>query len=1115
MKSFDECLIKFNTKVEEFIKEYKLLDDKAPFTLDIIEEITKIFNENYDESINEVNTYEKRKNKLDESFNKILSDYYKLEKQRNNDLKGKQSTIKKELDEKIKTSKSELNALKKQYEKSEFETLNDISFYVDSSNQNIDMFEIEYKDNINRFAYQIGVAKSSYNSNIDTFNSQLELQLEKVKAEYDKNMRTNHDNFNALVESYNLVIDEKNELIENKQKEYNEAKIELNNKKRQEYVLLNNQIKELSNEKNDKISVYRNTYTEAQNKDNVEKEKSNNDYKAQNFKANKDFVKNINELDNKIRDIREKFENYCQELNQNKYYNIYDLHVEQEKLIKQFLESEANSNKVKQEIKRINKIFYDRMVDEDKRTEKIIKSAEKEYLSNTKKEMYQKKLLDISRNSFFSRLTEKQTRDNKYYQEKNNGYEDVYNYHSSVANNVYNKHANKALLESSIRNLEIEKEIDEIDAKFQIQIETLSDVIKKYQLEIQIARRLNELNDLFLTEKYNREVSFLTVSNLLKIEKCKVLDIYNINQYELNIKNSKNVLDYSKNKIRIQNDKYKSLKQQDILIQNKQLEMIVSKTSFDEYSINYFATNDLELLKKEYNYTTSLNKSKLLREKYIVELDEYQNVLQSYIIIHSNMVKSWNDIIDYIFDNITETKNRIVKKFISTLQKEFKELLNNLNDTYKELVSNEIDHHLKFDNDFKYKEHFENHKKVLNGELDIVRRQKEALVYELERYKQRNDDLRLKLFTSQYESAKNKDEKKTKRTNERLYMKELKSNLIVINDLEAKVDELAKKNEEIEKKYSKKYNTIKSEQDIDNAPYQLYSNNVIKLHEEIKEFINKKESSDELDARGNYKKDIRFISKELTEQLFNNTSTFSNKYQENYDASIKKINENYESDLESYKSNSISIYEKAKEKFNKDNQTDQNILKTLINEKTEIEKNYDNTIRRNDITHKKEINEILLSKKQNTNQFYVELYAVGDNLHDIEADYEEFLKNHTTQYEITKQNIIDETIRLKESYNESLKNYINNRKAIINHLPSAIKANEKELRETYKQKNKELDLKSVQAKKDLNTKARLEKKNLNIIEVNYNTALVKITAREKYQKAKEKKSLSAELAKAN
>ena len=1115
MKSFDECLIKFNNKVEEFIKEYKLLDDKAPFTLDIISEITKIFNDNYDSSINEVNTYEKRKNKLDESFNKILSDYYKQDKHRNNELKAKQSAIKKELDDKIKLSKMELNELKKQYEKNEYETLSDISFYVESSNQNIDMFEIEYKDNINRFAYQIGVAKSSYNSNIDTFNSQLELQLEKIKDEYDKNMANNNDNFNALVESYNLVIAEKIQLIENKRKEYNAAKVELNNKKRQEYVLLNNQIKELSDEKNDKITGYKNTYSEAQAKDNAEKETNNSDYKSQNFKANKDFVQNINELDNKIRDIREKFEKYCQELNQNKYYSIYDLHVEQEKLIKQFLESENNSNKVKREIKRINKVFYDRMIDEDKKTEKIIKNAEKEFLYNTKNEMYQKKLLDISRNTFFSKLTEKQTRDNKYYQEKSNGYEVVYNYNSSIANNVYNKHANKVLLESSIRNLKIEKEIDETDAKFQIQIETLNDVIKKYQLEIQIAKRLNELNNLFLTEKYNREVSFLTVSNLLKIEKCKVLDIYNINQYELNIKNSKNVLDYSKNKIRIQNEKYKALKQQDILIQNKQLEMIVSKTAFDEYSINYFADTDTDLLNKEHSYTTSLNKSKLLKEKYVVELDEYQNVLQSYIIIHSNMVKAWNEIIDYIFDNIAETKNRIVKKFISTLQKEFRELLNNLNDTYKEIISNEIDNHLKFDNDFKYKEHFENHKKVLNSELDIIKRQKDSLLYELEKYKQRNDDLRLKLFTSQYETAKNKDEKKSKRTNERLYLKELKSNLIVINDLESKIDELVKENDEIEKKYSKQYNTIKAEQDIDNAPYQSYSENVIKLHDEIKEFINKKESNDGLDARGSYKKEIRFISTDLAEELFNNTSSFSNKYQENYDASIKKINDNYEADLESYKANNTSVYEKAKEKFAKNNQTDLSILKSLINEKNEIEKNYDNTIRRNDITHKKEINEILLSKKQNTNQFYVELYAVGDNLSDIEADYEDFLRNHTNQYEITKQNIIDETIRLKQSYNESLKNYINNRKAIINHLPSAIKANEKDLRETYKQKNKELDLKSVQAKKDLNTRARLEKKNLNIIELNYNSALVKINAKERMQKAREKKSLNSELAKAN
>ena len=296
-----------------------------------------------------------------------------------------------------------------------------------------------------------------------------------------------------------------------------------------------------------------------------------------------------------------------EEINQNKYYNIYDLHVEQENLVKKNVRSQKDEKAIRNEIKKINKLFYNRVEEEDRKAEKVIKAAEKEYLLNTKKEVYQKKLLDISRNTFFNKLNEKQTRDNKYYQEKSNGYEDVYNYNSFVATSEYNKHANKVLLDSSIRNLEIEKEIDEIDAKFQIQIETLTDVIKKYQLEIQIAKRLNELNILYLTEKYNREVSFLTVSNILKIEKCKVLDIYNINQYELNIKNSKNILDYSKNKIKIQNEKYKSLKQQDIFIQNRQLQNIISKTAFDEYSINFFAETDEALLTKEYTFDNVTN----------------------------------------------------------------------------------------------------------------------------------------------------------------------------------------------------------------------------------------------------------------------------------------------------------------------------------------------------------------------------------------------------------------------------------------------------------------------------------------------------------------------------
>ena len=1115
MKSFDECLEKFNNKIQEFINEYRLLDDKKPFTLEIIDDIAKILNDNYSSSISETSSFERRKTKLEENFTKTFNEFTRTEKKRKNELKEKKENIKKDLENKINYSKKELTELKKQYEKNEYETINDINFYVDSSNQNIDMFEIEYKDNTNRFAYQIGVAKSSYNSNIDIFNSQLESQLEKLAEEYNKNIESSKSNFESLVESYNIVINEKNQLIENKKQEYNEAKITLNNKKRQEYVTLNNQIREFSDVKNAKIDDYKNAYVEAQTKDNTEKEHNNNDYKVQNFRANKEFVKNINELDNKIKILREEFDNYCQEINQNKYYNIYDLHLEQEKLVKQFMKNEKDEKKIKQEIKKINNLYYSRIMEEDKKTEKVLQAAEKEFTINTQKEVYQKKILDITRNTFFNKLNEKQTRNNKYYQEKTNGYEDLYNYNSSVALTEYNKKANKVLLDSSIRNLEIEKEIDETDAKFQIQIETLTDVIKKYQLEIQIAKRLNDLNILFLTEKYNREVSFLTVSNLLKIEKCKVLDLYNINQYELNIKNSKIILDYSKNKIKIQNEKYKTLKQQDILIQNKQLQNVISKTAFDEYSINFFSNIDEELLSKEYAYNTSINKTKLLREKYIVALDAYQNVLQSFIILYSNMAKTWNDVVDYIYEYITKTNDKIVRHFLTALEKIFKTLLNDLNDTYKELITSEISNDVKFDNDFKYKESYDDINKALRSKLDVVKIQKDALISDLERIKQRNDDLRLRIFTYQYEKGGNRHERHVKKKEIKANIKEVKENSVVIEELNEKISVLNKKTDDIQKKYDKQFNAVKTEQDSDNAPYQFFNTSVNKMYNEIKEYINNKEDDDSLSQKGKYKKKINFLSEDINSELFNNTTLFSIKYQENYNASSEKINRNYEEDLDNYKKINDANYEKAKDKFNKDNQVELNEIKNLIIEKTNIEKYYNNIIFKNDIDYKKNINEIYLAKKSNTNQFYTELYAVGDNLKDIEKDYYQFVKSHSEKYEIDKQIIIDETIETKNGYNETLKNYINNRKAIINHLPSAIKANEKELIDTYKTKNKELDEKLVLNKKELNAKNRAGKRNLNIIELNYNTAVVKLDAKDRIQKAKEKKAFANALAKAN
>jgi len=1114
MKDFTESLIKLNQAFDKFINDYKYLDYKEPFTDELLLNISKIFNMGIEDSSSEIQLLEKRAAKLEDSFKTTLKDYYKKEKLRKNELLEQIKSLKEKNEHEIDELKNNLRETKLKYEKNEYNNLNDIQFYIESSSQNIDMFEIEYKDNINRFAYQASVAKTSYNENIDTFNEQLDAQIEKVKKAYNESIENCDKNYNDLIESYNMIIAEKNKLIDNKKEEYHIAQVNLKNKKRNESTELNNLIRQYSEEKSAKIENYRTAYNDARDSDNLEKKAYFDDYKNENFRANKDFVTNINELDAKIKDLKDKFAKYCENEKQTQYYTIFSIHQEQEKIIKQFLIDNKDNQKIKKELKKINKLFYSRIMEEHRKTEKLLKNAEKNYLHNTKQNIYEKKILDISRTSFFAKLTEKQIRDNKYYQEKTNGYENIFNFYSTIAQNEYNKQANKVLLDSAIRNLHIEKEIDETDAKYQIQIETLTDVIKKYQLEIAIAEKLNKLNHIFLTEKYNREISFLTVSNLLKIEKCKVLDQYNKRQYELNIENSLNILEYSKKKINLQNEKYDALKRQDIVIANMELQDIISNTSYDEYCINLNSQYEESILNAKYNLETNLKKYSLLSQKYIVELDEYQNILQTYIILYNNMIRAWNDILDEIFNNVVIDQSKLLTTFLDNLLNMIRNYLFEITDIYSSKINTEINNHINFDNDLKYKEAFDSIKNEYEEKLDILKHKEDDLIAESEQLKMRNDDCRLKVFTIQYKtSGSNLGYRDSKREIREL-LKTISNVTKRLDEIDDTLEKYNKEKEGIEKKYSKDRNVILSEQEIDSYPYVNFNNNVSSICSKIIERIKNVEVSNE-GLKLKYKQKLAPLSENLMVELFENTSSFSEAYETNYLLAIDKVKINNEKNEAEIKEQNTLLAEKAKRQFENTKQEDLANIKSLINERNEIEKRYNTTIKNNDDYHKKDINRILLAKSNNTNQFYTELYAVGDNLKDIENGYYDFVKKHNNDYEDKKQQIIDETIEIKNSYNVSLSNYIKHRRAIINHLPSALKENEKELILDTKNKNKDIELKLIQNKKDFTIKKRQEKKNLAAIEVNYNAAILKIDSKDKIQKIKEKKNLDTDLARAN
>ena len=1107
MKDFLECLVDFSNKVNKFMDKYKIADESV-FTPELTGEILKNINDFETPSSNEISLLEKRRAKLADNFKSILKDYYKEEKNKKAELKTKLKELKDTADLKTLELKNELSKKKKEFEKFEYDTLNDIDFYIESSNQNIFMFEIEHKDSLNRFAYQIAVAKSSYNFNIDTFNSQLEAQLEKITSNYKDSIESCDKSFNELVESYNLIINEKNKVIDNKKEEYHVAQVELKTRKRQESIELNNLIRQYSDEKNDKLDEFKNVYISAQRKDNEERKKLSNQFKVENLKLNRNFVTNIREIDSKIKDIREEYEAYCTNENQIKYYSIFNLHKEEERATIDVYSS--NNPKYKNEIKRLNKIYYKKMLEESNKCEKLIQQAKKNYISSTNENSYQKKLLDITRTTSFNKLNEKQIRDNKYFQELSNRYENQYNYDSFVAINEYNKYANKILLDSSIRNLGIEKELDETDARYQIQIETLVDVIKKYQLEINIASRLNKLNHYFLDEKYNKEVSFLTVSNLLKIEKCKVLDQYNYRQYELNLENSNNILEYSKNKIGLQNDKYSALKKQDVVIASAELHNFTSKNSYDSYVINSKCLYEQDMANINLKFETNLNKNDLLREKFIVELDEYENILQTYIILYSNAIKLWDDLLDLLFDSTIDIKDKLLITFFDGILEILKEYLVSLTNTYEFLIDEEISGHINFDNDFKYKESFNTLTEQKASEIAIHNNKKNMYTNEMNLLISRNDDLRLRLFTLQYENSKNRAEKADRRHTINTILNELKNNNKQLNSISIKISEVENDISVIEKKYKKKFDILLKEQEIDNTPYQLFNSHVSDITKKIIENINSQVVVDNLSKKEKYHASLINLNANLLTSLFMNNSTFSEKYQESYNLAVKKINDNYTNELDSMSFTFNNNYTIAKQKYTNNNLVELERIKNLVDERESLEKKYNKIIKENDSNHKLEISRILEAKKNSTNQFYTELYAVSDNLSDIEKDYYANVKIFEDKYENDKQTIIDETLKIKDEYNQSLKNYILNRKAIIHHLPIAIKENEKELIADYKEKNKDLDLKLVQFKKETSTKNNLIKKNLNNIELNYKAALIKIDAKEKIQKSKERKNYNTD-----
>ena len=123
--------------------------------------------------------------------------------------------------------------------------------------------------------------------------------------------------------------------------------------------------------------------------------------------------------------------------------------------------------------------------------------------------------------------------------------------------------------------------------------------IVKLSLEIKTIKEIQEYNDKYINDKYKKDRSFETVRSMLEIEKCKVLDEYNNNKYEINKKSIEQELSYNKMNFSNQNRQFEAEEKIKIDINEEQ-----SKKTY--YKIIY-------------DYQTSLEKIKITNEsRYIL-----------------------------------------------------------------------------------------------------------------------------------------------------------------------------------------------------------------------------------------------------------------------------------------------------------------------------------------------------------------------------------------------------------------------------------------------------------------------------------------------------------------
>ena len=140
----------------------------------------------------------------------------------------------------------------------------DIDFFFMASEQNIELFEKEYEENLARFNYQIQIAADAYENNTIHYNDILEKDLKELNDNYSSVLSQNDKDSERIISHYQKKVYDLNEILDSKMNDFKNYQNNYKGKRRTESIELNDTIRALMDIRNEKNLYAKRNYNRQQ-----------------------------------------------------------------------------------------------------------------------------------------------------------------------------------------------------------------------------------------------------------------------------------------------------------------------------------------------------------------------------------------------------------------------------------------------------------------------------------------------------------------------------------------------------------------------------------------------------------------------------------------------------------------------------------------------------------------------------------------------------------------------------------------------------------------------------------------------------------------------------------